>query len=154
MSALERIGKTEAVYHHELYEEMRRFRDYELRAATWYTTILVVIIGFLVRQQIVLGGVELDTAGGAPNLAGAATAVVALSIIAALGFASCLSVWHASQRYHQLRDLTNELEPTWKRDLVTKHIKPSSFEPHLMILLVQVVLVIGGWIMVLAVICN
>jgi len=30
-----------------MYQEMRRYRDYELTVATWYTTILLAVLGFV-----------------------------------------------------------------------------------------------------------
>ena len=35
----------------EFYNEMRRFRDYELTASTWYMAILLAITGFILSAK-------------------------------------------------------------------------------------------------------
>ena len=42
---------TPDVVYQEMYQEMRRFRDYELTAATWYTTILLAFLGYVFQFQ-------------------------------------------------------------------------------------------------------
>ncbi len=34
-----------------MYQESRRYRDYELTASTWYTTILTAILGYIFSSQ-------------------------------------------------------------------------------------------------------
>lgn len=45
----------ESIYS-ELCNELRRYRDYELTAATWYTAILLALLGFYASAKFGSGG--------------------------------------------------------------------------------------------------
>ena len=128
----------------EMYTEMRRFRDYELRVSTWYTTILVAIVGFLAKQRF---DEVIEAESMAPlSQKSVWESVLVLIIITALAFASCFSVWYASRRYFTLRDWMNEnLEPEWTKSLRGK----ATVGPRHVIYIVQLLLLLVSYVIVL-----
>ena len=84
-------------YYQEMYQEMRRYRDYELTAATWYTTMLLAILGFIVSKD---HGILDDKYK---------YSIMGLSML--IGFGGAFSVHYVSLRYRQIRDHIKKLEP-------------------------------------------
>ena len=126
----------------ELYTEMRRYRDYELTASTWYIVILLAILGAILTVKF--GPVESDLSNFFKfnlliqlTIAGFATLI---------GVGGCYSVIFASLRYHELRKYVDRnLEPKWKK------FKPKERRvgPHYFILLTQALLTIAIDIIIL-----
>ena len=102
--------KSETVYG-EVYNEMRRYRDFEFTSSTWYTALLLAAFGFLIATRYGETASRFDLI-----LATSCTlkllVVLGAAIIAAT---SNFLVWYSHQRYRELRDWTNNaLEPSWK----------------------------------------
>jgi len=120
----------DAVYS-EFYEEMRRFRDFELNVSTWYTNILLAILAGIIALKV--------GAGICPNTNPAVEFVIIIVVIL-LGYSSYYSIKYANRRYRQLRKYVDEnLEPDWK-DFEPEKIK---IVPRHFILLTQVLLLIS-----------
>lgn len=103
--------KADTVYR-EMYTEMRRYRDYELNIAKWYSTFSLGYFGavyFLLHSQ---GGKELrDTL--AIGCGGKLLLVILGGIICLAG---AYSSWYATDRYDHLRQkVTEVLEPDWSK---------------------------------------
>ena len=126
----------------EMYAEMRRFRDYELTISTWYTVILLAILGAVLTVKF--GSVQ-------PNLSQFISTNLSIRLLIAgfvilLGFSGCYSTIYAFQRYRELRKYVDDnLEPKWKK------FKPKERKvtPREFILLTQVLLVIAIDIVIL-----
>ena len=139
-----RIEQPDAVYR-ELYNEMRRYRDYEFHSSTWYTAILTAVLGFLISQRF-----------GRPNdltMFGAALAsnwIVKIGLVlstGALGLISCRLVRYASRRYDALRNYADKLEPTWKAE--TFRPLKRGLSPRHILYSTPVVLVLITWAVIL-----
>jgi len=107
---------TKDTVYSELYQEMRRFRDYHLNVATWYTVILLALLGgiFTIKYSSDFSNISrLFT-----NLL-VKFLIIGFTIL--LGFSGIFSILFASDRHDQIREYVNtHLEPTWK----------PKFEPH------------------------
>ena len=121
---------SKGVIYSEIYTEMRRYRDYELSAATWYTAILIVMLGFIVTDKSDVTFVRV--------------AIGVLSTI--LGGSSIYSIWYVNRRYGQLLEImNNHLEPQWKK-AVFKNIRTEMIlRPRHLIFIVQVSLILATW---------
>jgi hypothetical protein len=103
----------------EKYQEMRRYRDYELTSSTWYTAFLIAILGFLItiihgdNRQFIELRLILTT-----NLQ--VQILTALSITF-LGFASLYSVRYVNLRYQELKHYIFD-------DPETKYFRPESIK--------------------------
>lgn len=126
----------DAVYS-ELYEEMRRYRDYELTASTWYTAILVGILGSIIAAKFLHDGSPSQLAEVlaqnssfraacdylkqgqiAPAfvlIQGYLFKLAIAAIVFIVGVASIHSIHYAHVRHEDLRSYTNHMEPIWKR---------------------------------------
>jgi hypothetical protein len=117
--------RREAVYR-EMYNECRRYRDYEFTSSSWYTALLLAMFGFLVATRFG------DTA---PVLAQWLAESWVLRVCVVLGGAVIAGtanflIWYSSGRYQELRRyMTSHLEPKWKTD----HFSPRKHRvsPHL-----------------------
>jgi hypothetical protein len=94
----------------ERYNEMRRYRDYELTASTWYSVILLGILGFLISAKF---GDNLASAlfkfSPEDRILIQIFTAVAVTLI---GACSLFSVRYVASRYDELREhVTRELEP-------------------------------------------
>lgn len=102
----------------EVYTEMRRFRDYELSIANWYSSFLLAIIGGLIALKSVRapeGIAKLVANDFWVQL------VVGLGVLV-LGAVGSWSSRYSSARYAELRiKLSQNLEPEF-----SKALKPSS----------------------------
>lgn len=88
----------DAVYQ-EMYQEMRRYRDYEITSSQWYTGFLVIILGAMINAK------QLN-----PLIL---FCVIVLSIL--LTFCGITSVIYAKTRHQALRKwVTDWYEPFWK----------------------------------------
>jgi hypothetical protein len=87
------------IVYQEMYQEMRRYRDYELISSQWYTGFLVVILGALIAGKqfnpIILISIKV------------------ISLILTFGW--IFSVIYVKDRNKELRNwVTKWYEPTWK----------------------------------------
>jgi len=103
------------IVYQELYEEMRRYRDYELSVATWYTAILAAIFGVLIAIKP-----QLDSLNCVVK-----SLIVALILL--LGISSLYSICYAHKRYNQRREIADKLEPGWntpppKQTITPRHL--------------------------------
>jgi hypothetical protein len=109
----------------ELYEEMRRFRDHELNASTWYMVILLAFISFLLSATF---GSDKSDLSQIPIPVQILIFIIIISIV----FSGIYSICFSGSRYHELRDYTDTLEPKWK----TFHPKKHCLDPRKLIFLV------------------
>ncbi|MCX9076077.1 MAG: hypothetical protein OIN88_15745 [Candidatus Methanoperedens sp.] len=128
----------------EFYNEMRRFRDYELTASTWYMAILLAITGFILSAKFDSGQ---STQSNLSQLFIAYRSHIFFLIII-IGGSALFSICYATRRYRELRDYADgNLEPEWKKKTF-KHRKHKYFNPrNAIILSLIVVLVIDGLIL-------
>lgn len=110
----------EAVYG-EMYNELRRYRDYEFTSSTWYTAILVAILGFLVATRF-----ENTAEGFSAYFQSSCFLRCAVIFVSAIiAGASTFLVNYSYRRYRELRNYTtNHLEPKWKAEA----FKPREYE--------------------------
>lgn len=141
-NALPRVEQPEAVYR-ELYNEMRRYRDYESQSSTWYTAILTAILGFLISQRF--GRPDDLTIFGAAVAHNCLVKVTLLLGTGALGFISCRLVYYASHRYDEIRKYTEQLEPTWKTFVPPRR----GLSPRHILYVTPAVLVLITWVVIL-----
>ena len=96
----------------EMYAEMRRFRDYELSSASWYTAMLLAL----------LGGLFLYSTTEEPALTVDLVKTIAILLAAVLCAAGWFAVGYSWARYRELRDYTTaQLEPGWHRFTPKSH---------------------------------
>lgn len=126
----------------EMYAEMRRFRDYHLNVASWYTVILLAILTAVLTMKFGSGQPGIFQRLGT-NL------LVKISILVfatLLGMSSCRSIRYASKRYDELRKYVDDhLEPLWK-DFKPKRVK---FTPQFFMLTTQILLVLAVYLFIL-----
>ena len=132
------IISKESVYR-EMYNEMRRYRDYELNSSKWYSTILIAILGFILKDKIFISKSLDYQTSSKYNL----QFIILISIITILIVtASCHGVWVAHKRHDELRRYTNTLEPKWKK------FQPSKIAPFTRIFIYVTQIIIGIAILV------
>jgi uncharacterized membrane protein len=117
----------------ELYAEMRRYRDYELIASPWYTTILLAILGAILSVKFGVNPSKLSELINRIEIK-----LIIFAVVTFIGFSICYSLWYVSQRYHELRKYVDELEPKWKK-LKSKSMK---FAPNVLMLIIQATLTV------------
>lgn len=144
LSPLPPVEDLGAIYG-ELYNEMRRYRDYEFQSSTWYTAMLIAVLAFLISQRFDKPN-DLTVFGAAL----ATNWLVKLALLTgtgALGFISCRLVYYASCRYDHIRRYTDRLEPTWK----TQTFVPlqRGLSPRQILYATPVVLVLISWVVIL-----
>jgi hypothetical protein len=139
-----RLQEPAAVYA-ELYNEMRRYRDYEFQSSTWYTAILIAVLAFLVSQRFEKP--DDLTIFGAAVATNCLLRVALLVGTGALGFISCRLVYYASCRYDHLRRYTDKLEPTWKSQTFVPLSRGLS--PRQILYATPVTLVLITWVVIL-----
>jgi membrane protein YqaA with SNARE-associated domain len=124
----------EAVYA-EMYNEMRRFRDYEFTSSMWYTSILLALIGFVVSTRF-----AQPTEGLAKFIEDNLWMKIIIAAIAVLlGAASTYLIYYTCSRYDHLREWTDDnLEPEWKK----YRAKNIPFKPRHIYYITQIVLVV------------
>ena len=117
------------IVYQEMYQELRRFRDYELTVSAWYTTILIAIAG------------AVFTSSNFQSLLSSWLLKIIISIVIILiAFSSINSILYVRSRYSQIRSFVDDtLEPSWK-DLDPKNLK--WIRPYKLILITQAFLVV------------
>jgi hypothetical protein len=90
------------VVYAEMYQEMRRIRDYELSFAKWSMTLLISVAG----------GFLALTSRGLPPTRGLRFSVYVVLCIIASGASSV--VWYAHTRYEEMRKFMDSQEPIWQ----------------------------------------
>lgn len=96
----------------EHYNELRRYRDYELTASTWYTVILLGALGFIISAKFG-GDIPPKPLGIALTNYFPIQFFVAL-VSTMIGGASLYSIRFANLRYQELRNyMAQHLEPSW-----------------------------------------
>ncbi len=132
------------IAYQELYQEMRRYRDYELSVSTWYTAILLAILGAILTVKFG------STQGSNVLLEKSLARFVTIIVVTLIGSSGMWSVYFSNRRYRHLRDFMFDkklnLEPAWKKKYEPESIYPKPF--HL-ILLSQLILVITSIVAVL-----
>ena len=131
------------VVYSELHNELRRYRDYELTVATWYTAIFVAFLGFVVSAKY----------GEGPALAKfiqSGSVQVSMSVISImLGAGSLCSIRWASRRHHEIRNIVYELlEPQWVKDALKPILNQKGIRPRHFIYIVQLSLVVATWLVI------
>jgi hypothetical protein len=125
------------VAYQEMYQEMRRYRDYELSASAWYTTILLAILGGILAAKYE-GSPDLVKLTGECFARFAAVFVVLL-----IGASGMWSVYFSYRRYKHIRDYVFDkklnLEPDWKKNYEPENI---FIKPRYLILAILLILVV------------
>ena len=107
----------------ELYQEMRRYRDYETDYVKWCVALLLSVSGGYAaiagRTQPVEWGLKVF-------------AIIVIAVIAAAGI---FGARYVRQRYKQLREFTTRVEPEWK-SFMPEEITPDPFHFSVSIILV------------------
>lgn len=118
----------------EYYNEMRRFRDYELTASTWYSAILLAILGFIISEKF------NPKSSLAHLLSMNTSAEIFVAIVVTLiGSLGIYCICFVSYRYQELRTYVTEfMEPS--DSFVPKIIH---FQPRHAIILTQVILILA-----------
>ena len=142
----ENVSK-EIVYQ-EMYNEMRRARDYEISSSTWYTTLLTIFLALIFTIKF---GVTQNTkiielsASSVKNIFTETASMLSINqfilkigltlIIIVIGFLSISTVIYAGKRYREMRNWVDKnLEPDWKKFTPHRYL----IEPNLNIVLVQI----------------
>jgi uncharacterized membrane protein len=93
----------EAVYA-EMYNEMRRFRDYEFTSSMWYTAILLAIVGFVASTRFANSPEDFAKLSEDHLWLKITIAAVALLIAAA----SSYLIYYSYSQYDHLRTWTSD----------------------------------------------
>lgn len=129
----------------ELYNEMRRYRDYEFQSSTWYTAILIAVLAFLISQRFAKPD-DLTVFGAALASNWLVKGTLAVGT-GTLGFVSCRLVYYAGCRYEHIRQYTNRLEPAWKAKTFVP--LPRGLSPRHILYATPVALVLITWLVIL-----
>ena len=147
MASNDRSAVTPDTVYSELCSENRRYRDYELTASTWYTVMLLGVLGFVVTVRFG------DTSATPSQLTTALKTDRALQLIIAfvltlVGGASVYSVRFANLRYLELREYIKGLQPKWHTftpdDIALKPVHGIYFT-HFMILVSTDAVLFSQW---------
>jgi hypothetical protein len=126
-SKLDKISRD--VVYQQLYQEMRRYRDYEIVVSGWYITLTLGVIGGLFAIS------KLNINVGSCLVWLFST----FFVIAGLGISYV--IWYAHDRYRSLRDYTDKnIEPAWKDK---PKIRETWFQPYIVLILVNLMLTAG-----------
>lgn len=113
----------DAVYR-ELYNEMRRIRDYEFTSSMWYTALLLAISGFILTVRF---GHTLEDGKNLITASCTIRCIIVVAVAVVAGVSNYLVAYSASL-YDALREWVDEnLEPSWKKDcfpLLSRPHKP------------------------------
>lgn len=123
------------IAYQEMYQEMRRYRDYEVTISTWYTTILLAILGGILTAKY--GNLGLDQL-----VRECFIKLVSVLIVLIIGGSGIWSIYFSYRRYRHIRDYVFDkklkIQPDWKQNYMPEKIFP---EPRHLILLTQFILV-------------
>lgn len=128
------------IVYQELYQEMRRFRDYELSSSTWYTVILLAILSAIISVKYASDSLLKVSLFGDCTIK-----IVVLLVIFLIGFSNIWSTYYVRRRYHHLRNYVDYLEPEW-HNYQPEIIFPA---PYHLIVLTQLILVLVSILMML-----
>jgi hypothetical protein len=90
--------KPDTIYS-ERYNEMRRFRDYELTASTWYSAIFLAIFGLIVASKFQQPHSFIACLLSSNHCA----QLIVAAAVTLIGWFSIYSVCYVGYRYHVLR---------------------------------------------------
>jgi uncharacterized membrane protein YidH (DUF202 family) len=127
------------IVYQEMYEEMRRFRDYELTSSNWYTAILLALTGVILTIKNTDGESSISVLLAQNSLLKFGLSFLALILVTS----GIFTALYASSRYYSIREWVNEnLEPTWKNfNPPVKRIKPIHAIVFVQIVLAIIVIV-------------
>jgi hypothetical protein len=119
----------------EMYTEMRRHRDYQFSSATWYTTLLLALVGLILAakygenksgvKDIIINHAEIKW--------------IIVLVAAVVCFNSCYAILYSHQRYSDLRGYTDDnLEPSWRKKFTPR---TTMIQPHILLVANQLILV-------------
>lgn len=121
---------SDAIVYQEFYQEMRRYRDYELTSSNWYTTLLLAILSSIIvirfTSDAFLQHLFDDIL--------VRSVICVITLILYIG--GVFSVNYVSTRYQKIRNYVNDnLEPEWKKTGFKNVIKPQRITPRFFIYL-------------------
>jgi hypothetical protein len=123
----------------EMYNEIRRCRDYEMTASTWYTAILLGVLVAIVSAKYGDQTSDLKKA-----LQDNLTVQGFLALIYTLvGGLSIYSIRYMNLLGDNLRKYVNTLEPLWHNFRVD-YLKKRRVSPFCALAITQAVVVLGG----------
>lgn len=106
-----------ATYYSERYNEMRRFRDYELTISTWFSAILLAILGIIATEKFNHKSplfVQLNN-----NLT---TQILIALAVTTIGLCYVYSLCYVAFRYQELR--------TYMTAFIEPQKQPFQFNPY------------------------
>ena len=111
----------------ELYNEMRRLRDYQLASSRWYSTILLAISGALLAIKTPFRG---STSTGVMQLMDKIEFQLVIAfVIFVIGASGLFVTYYTHRAYKDLRKWTSEnLEPEIKQEINVSRI--GYLQPH------------------------
>ncbi len=123
----------ESVYR-EMYNEARRHRDHEFTSSTWFVTLLLGILGFLLTARFGNANSPNNWDGFTKNCP-LRIGVIGLCFCIALAATLLAAACH--QRYAEIRGWLNSQEPKYKRE---------TFSPKCHIVAPQLVYIVTPWL--------
>jgi uncharacterized membrane protein len=134
----------------EMYQEMRRYRDYELTSSTWYTAFLIAILGFLITvmygeenfdklQKILISNLGLQ--------------VLIWMMVTTLGLASIYAVRYVNLRYEEIKYyIFDDPKTTYFRPEGIKKFSPETrkFRPVHLIYIIHILILVISSIVIFA----
>ena len=121
-------GGSKDVVYQQLYQEMRRYRDYQIVVSGWYATLAMGVIAGLFAIP------KLDVNFGVCF----AHLFSIFFILAGLGISYV--IWYANNRYVSLKELANQIYSASPHEILVK--------PHHILILINLMLTIAGVIVV------
>lgn len=106
----------------QLYQEMRRHRDYELTTSTWHMLLLLGILG-LVLNTVYGGNPYCPSVLAQWFIEHAWTQRLTAILFSVVAISCIFSISYSNTRYHDLRAFTEHLEPKWKDTLNRRKMK-------------------------------
>ena len=127
----ERINK--ATLYRELCNESRRYRDYELNSSKWYSPILLLILGYILKDKMFIENQEhLQSSLTYNNW----VILIVLIITFFIVIASIHGIQYAHGRLKETQNNIKKLAP----ELGEYNLSPKLLSPRHFIILVQLVL--------------
>lgn len=110
------------IVYQEMYEEMRRFRDYELTSSNWHTAILLALAGVILTLKNTNEVTPISALLSQNSLFKLGLSFLAFILVSG----GIFTALYASSRYNHMREWVNKnLEPTWKTyNPPSKRLKP------------------------------
>ena len=113
------------IIYQEYYQEMRRYRDYELISSTWYTAILIAITGFVIDVLFGKGFPQIKLLLNS-NLPVQIFTSLATTFI---GCASIYSIRWANLRYEELKYFVFTVKKSYIQEDYQFTPKPRKMKP-------------------------